>query len=120
MELRFLITGAWDAGHAFALESTADLPDGSRLAVQIPNGSAGACSRNALIWTSTTLRMPATGKAVIAWCAYASIPTAVMCSARSTCPPVPLPSATSRSTFPLSGASEPSVSRSASYTRIAR
>lgn len=36
MELRFLITGAWDAGHAFALESTADLPDGSRLAVQIP------------------------------------------------------------------------------------
>ena len=36
VELRFLITGAWDAGHAFTLESTADLPDGSRLAVQIP------------------------------------------------------------------------------------
>ena len=85
-----------------------------------PNGSAGACGRNALIWTPTTLRMPATGKAVIAWCACASIRTAVMCSARSTCPPVPLPSATSESTFPLSGASGPSASRSASYTRIAR
>jgi hypothetical protein len=36
VELRFLITGAWDAGHAFALESIADLPDDSRLAVQVP------------------------------------------------------------------------------------
>jgi hypothetical protein len=36
LELRFLIAGAWDAGHSFALESTADLPDGSRLAVLIP------------------------------------------------------------------------------------
>jgi serine protease len=36
VELRFLITGAWDAGHAFTLESTADLPDGSRLTIQVP------------------------------------------------------------------------------------
>lgn len=36
VELRFLITGAWHAAHAFALESTADLPDGSRLTVQVP------------------------------------------------------------------------------------
>jgi hypothetical protein len=36
VELRFLITGAWDTGHAFVLDSTADLPDGSRLAVQVP------------------------------------------------------------------------------------
>jgi hypothetical protein len=36
VEARFLITGAWDAGHAFALESTADLPEGSQLTVQVP------------------------------------------------------------------------------------
>ena len=36
VELRFVITGAWDASHAFTLESTADLPDDSRLAVLVP------------------------------------------------------------------------------------
>jgi hypothetical protein len=36
VELRFLIAGAWDAAHAFALESIADLPVGSRLDVQVP------------------------------------------------------------------------------------
>ena len=36
VELRFLITGAWDADHAFSLETTADLPEGSQLTVQLP------------------------------------------------------------------------------------
>jgi len=36
VELRFLITGAWDAAHAFGLESIADLPEGSRLVMRVP------------------------------------------------------------------------------------
>jgi hypothetical protein len=34
--LRFLITGAWDQLHAFALETHSELPEGSRLALQVP------------------------------------------------------------------------------------
>jgi hypothetical protein len=33
---RFLVTGAWDAPHEFVLEAQADLPDGSHLALQVP------------------------------------------------------------------------------------
>jgi hypothetical protein len=35
--LRFLITGAWDEPRAFALETQAELPEGSRLALQVPH-----------------------------------------------------------------------------------
>jgi hypothetical protein len=35
--LRFLIAGAWDEQIAFVLETHADLPEGSRLAVQVPH-----------------------------------------------------------------------------------
>lgn len=34
--LRFLITGAWDKPRLFALETHADLPEGSRIALQVP------------------------------------------------------------------------------------
>src|SRR5262249_19234745 len=33
----FLIAGAWDAAHIFTLETRADLPPGSRLALQVPH-----------------------------------------------------------------------------------
>ena len=35
--LRFLITGAWDEPHAFTLETHAELPEGSRMALQVPH-----------------------------------------------------------------------------------
>ena len=35
--LRFLITGAWDKPHAFTLETNAELPEGSRMALQVPH-----------------------------------------------------------------------------------
>ncbi len=35
--LRFLITGAWDKPHAFTLETHAELPEGSRMALQVPH-----------------------------------------------------------------------------------
>jgi hypothetical protein len=35
--LRFLITGAWDKPHAFTLETHAELPEGSRMAMQVPH-----------------------------------------------------------------------------------
>jgi hypothetical protein len=35
--LPFLITGAWDEAHTFALETVAQLPEGSRLAVEVPH-----------------------------------------------------------------------------------
>lgn len=34
--LRFLITGAWDKPHPFDLETHANLPEGSRMALQVP------------------------------------------------------------------------------------
>jgi hypothetical protein len=35
--LRFLITGAWDKRYTFALETQAELPEGSRMALQVPH-----------------------------------------------------------------------------------
>ena len=35
--LRFLITGAWDAPRVFALETHAELPEGSHMALQVPH-----------------------------------------------------------------------------------
>jgi hypothetical protein len=35
--LRFQITGAWDAPRVFALETQAELPEGSRMALQVPH-----------------------------------------------------------------------------------
>ena len=35
--LPFLIAGAWDKARAFALETHADLPEGGRLALQVPH-----------------------------------------------------------------------------------
>jgi serine protease len=36
MPLPFLISGAWDKAHAFALETFAHLPEGARLSLQVP------------------------------------------------------------------------------------
>src|SRR5262249_10216737 len=35
--LRFLVSGGWDGRHAFAFETLAGLPPGSRLALQVPH-----------------------------------------------------------------------------------
>jgi hypothetical protein len=35
--LRFVVAGAWDQQHAFALETHAELPEGSHLALQVPD-----------------------------------------------------------------------------------
>ena len=37
LPLRFLVTGAWDEAHTFAFEILAGLPQGSRLALQLPH-----------------------------------------------------------------------------------
>jgi hypothetical protein len=37
MPLRFLIAGAWDAPRAFVLETHAELPEGSQIALQVPH-----------------------------------------------------------------------------------
>jgi serine protease len=44
MPLPFLISGAWDKAHAFALETLADLPRGARLSLQVPRWLGRALS----------------------------------------------------------------------------